>query len=83
MPRVEQRERTCDSAEGDWGFWDMVYGVSLPSFFWRGTEARAHAAVSPEALEVSGSGPNPVIKIKMILDRTWRGLESGDSGLEF
>ena len=25
MPRVEQRERTCDSAEGDGGFWDMVY----------------------------------------------------------
>ena len=47
---------------------------SVPSFFWRGSEVHGEvrATLLPEALEVTGSGPNTVIK--MILDVERSGL---------
>ena len=53
---VEQRERSCDSAEGDWGGWDMVdFSLTLCVCGVEGTErdheARAKSADAPKALE--------------------------------
>ena len=58
---VEQRERSCDSAEGDWGGWDMV-DFSLTRCLWCGTErdheARAKIADAPKALEALSPSPD-------------------------